>query len=90
MEYLTLLGYAVVQPDAPIFGEQGRMNDNYVHDLRNNLAAVIDHLDREGIIDRDRLGVGGHSYGAFRPSTPWCTRRSSRPASRATATTTAR
>jgi dipeptidyl aminopeptidase/acylaminoacyl peptidase len=65
MEYLTLLGYAVVQPDAPIFGEQGRMNDNYVHDLRNNLAAVIDHLDREGIIDRDRLGIGGHSYGAF-------------------------
>jgi dipeptidyl aminopeptidase/acylaminoacyl peptidase len=26
---------------------------------------VIDHLDREGVIDRDRLGVGGHSYGAF-------------------------
>ncbi|CAN5759147.1 S9 family peptidase [soil metagenome] len=65
MELLTMLGYAVVQPDAPITGAQGRMNDNYVHDLRNNLAAVIDHLDREGIIDRDRLGVGGHSYGAF-------------------------
>jgi dipeptidyl aminopeptidase/acylaminoacyl peptidase len=65
MEFLTLAGYAVIQPDAPITGEQGRMNDNYVHDLRNNLAAVIDHLDREGIIDRDRLGIGGHSYGAF-------------------------
>jgi dipeptidyl aminopeptidase/acylaminoacyl peptidase len=65
MELLTLVGYAVVQPDAPIMGETGRMNDNYVHDLRNNLAAVIDHLDREGIIDRHRLGVGGHSYGAF-------------------------
>jgi len=65
MEFLTLLGYAVVQPDAPITGAEGRMNDNYVHDLRNNLAAVIDHLDREGVIDRDRLGIGGHSYGAF-------------------------
>jgi dipeptidyl aminopeptidase/acylaminoacyl peptidase len=65
MEFLTLLGYAVVQPDAPIMGESGRMNDNYVHDLRNNLAAVIDHLDREGVIDRERLGIGGHSYGAF-------------------------
>lgn len=65
MELLTLLGYAVVQPDAPITGPQGRMNDNYVHDLRNNLLAVIDHLDREGIIDRERLGIGGHSYGAF-------------------------
>jgi dipeptidyl aminopeptidase/acylaminoacyl peptidase len=65
MEFLTLQGYAVVQPDAPIIGSSGRMNDNYEHDLRNNLAAVIDQLDREGIIDRDRLAVGGHSYGAF-------------------------
>ncbi len=65
MEILTLRGYAVIQPDAPIVGESGRMNDNYEHDLRNNLAAVIDLLDREGIIDRHRLGIGGHSYGAF-------------------------
>jgi dipeptidyl aminopeptidase/acylaminoacyl peptidase len=41
------------------------MNDNYENDLRNNLAATIDHLDKEGIIDRERLAVGGHSYGAF-------------------------
>jgi dipeptidyl aminopeptidase/acylaminoacyl peptidase len=65
MDFMTMAGYAVVQPDAPIIGESGRMNDNYEHDLRNNLAAVIDHLDQEGIIDRNRLGVGGHSYGAF-------------------------
>lgn len=65
MEYLARLGYAVVEPDAPIVGDQGRMNDNYEHDLRNNLAAVIDHLDEQGIIDRKRLGLGGHSYGAF-------------------------
>jgi dipeptidyl aminopeptidase/acylaminoacyl peptidase len=65
MEFLTMEGYAVIQPDAPIIGASGRMNDNYEHDLRNNLAAVIDHLDEEGIIDRNRLGVGGHSYGAF-------------------------
>ncbi len=62
---LTLHGYAVVEPDAPIIGPQGRMNDNYITDLRNNLSAVIDLLDREGIIDRDRLGIGGHSYGGF-------------------------
>lgn len=65
MDFLTMEGYAVVVPDAPIIGESGRMNDNYEHDLRNNLAATIDHLDREGYIDRNRLGVGGHSYGAF-------------------------
>ena len=63
--YMITQGYAVVEPDAPIFGEPGRMNDNYVPDLRNNLAAVIDELDRRGIIDRQRLGLGGHSYGAF-------------------------
>ena len=65
MEILIRAGYVVIQPDAPIVGESGRMNDNYVHDLRNNLAAVIDFLDDEGLIDRHRLGLGGHSYGAF-------------------------
>lgn len=65
MEILTRAGYAVIEPDAPIIGPAGRMNDFYVPDLRNNLAAVIDELDRQGIIDRARLGLGGHSYGAF-------------------------
>jgi dipeptidyl aminopeptidase/acylaminoacyl peptidase len=65
MEFFTRLGYAVVEPDAPIVGQQGAMNDNYVHDLRNNLAAVIDELDRRGLADRGRLAIGGHSYGAF-------------------------
>lgn len=65
MQYLVRMGYAVVQPDAPIVGKAGQMNNNYEHDLRNNLAAVIDELDRRGIIDRQRLGIGGHSYGAF-------------------------
>ncbi|HYC50284.1 MAG TPA: prolyl oligopeptidase family serine peptidase [Gemmatimonadaceae bacterium] len=65
MVYMITQGYAVVEPDAPIFGEPGRMNDNYVPDLRNNLAAVIDELDSRGIIDRQRLALGGHSYGAF-------------------------
>jgi dipeptidyl aminopeptidase/acylaminoacyl peptidase len=65
MEILTRAGYAVIEPDAPIIGPAGRMNDFYVPDLRNNLSAVIDELDRQGIIDRSRLGLGGHSYGAF-------------------------
>ncbi len=65
MEFFTRLGYAVVEPDAPIVGAAGAMNDNYVHDLRNNLAAVIDELDKRGFADRTRLAIGGHSYGAF-------------------------
>ncbi len=65
MDILTKLGYAVVEPDAPIVGENGRMNDNYVSDLRNNLTAVIDTLVSQGYVDRNRIGIGGHSYGAF-------------------------
>lgn len=65
IEYLVTQGYAVANFDPPIMGESGRMNDNYVADLRMNLYAVIDELDRQGWIDRTRLGIGGHSYGAF-------------------------
>jgi dipeptidyl aminopeptidase/acylaminoacyl peptidase len=65
MDFLVLEGYAVVEPDAPIVGAAGRMNDNYENDLRNSLAAAIDELDKQGMIDRNRLAVGGHSYGAF-------------------------
>ncbi|MBX3119970.1 MAG: S9 family peptidase [Fimbriimonadaceae bacterium] len=65
VEYLTTLGYVIVEPDCPIVGPQNRINDFYLSDLRNNLSATIDELDKRGLIDRDRLGIGGHSYGAF-------------------------
>ncbi|MFN0180821.1 MAG: S9 family peptidase [Gemmatimonadales bacterium] len=65
IQFLARAGYAVVEPDAPIVGATGQMNNNYEHDLRNNLAAVIDEVDRRGIVDRTRIGIGGHSYGAF-------------------------
>lgn len=62
---LIRAGYVVVEPDCPIVGPAGRMNDGYVSQLRNNLSAVIDELDRRNWVDRQRLGIGGHSYGAF-------------------------
>jgi len=65
MEFFVRLGYAVIEPDAPIVGPQGQMNNNYVNDLRNDLAATIDELDRRALVDRSRLAIGGHSYGAF-------------------------
>lgn len=64
-DYLVVLGYAVVEPDCPIVGPTGRMNDLYAMNLRLNLAATIDELERRGISDRDKLAIGGHSYGAF-------------------------
>jgi dipeptidyl aminopeptidase/acylaminoacyl peptidase len=58
-------GYAYVEPDIPIYGDSGRMNDNYTRDLKEGLDAVIDALVDSGFVDRDRMGIGGHSYGAF-------------------------
>ena len=65
MRHLTQLGYVVIEPDLPIVGPEGTMNNNYVPDLRNGLWAVIDAMDKRQLIDRDRLAIGGHSYGAF-------------------------
>jgi dipeptidyl aminopeptidase/acylaminoacyl peptidase len=65
VEFFVRQGYAVVEPDTPIVGAQGQMNNNYVNDLRNDLAATIDELDRRQLVDRSRLAIGGHSYGAF-------------------------
>jgi dipeptidyl aminopeptidase/acylaminoacyl peptidase len=58
-------GYALLEPDSPIMGDTGRMNDNYIQDLRENLDAVLDAAVEAGYVDRDRMGLGGHSYGAF-------------------------
>jgi dipeptidyl aminopeptidase/acylaminoacyl peptidase len=58
-------GYALIEPDSPILGDSGRMNDNYTRDLKENLDAVIDAVVEAGFVDRDHMGLGGHSYGAF-------------------------
>ncbi len=58
-------GYAVIEPDIPIWGDSGRMNDNYTRDLKENLDAVVDAVVEAGFVDRNKMGIGGHSYGAF-------------------------
>jgi dipeptidyl aminopeptidase/acylaminoacyl peptidase len=58
-------GYALVTPDIPIFGDSGRMNDNFTRDLPENLDAVLDAVVDSGFVDRAHVGIGGHSYGAF-------------------------
>jgi dipeptidyl aminopeptidase/acylaminoacyl peptidase len=62
---LLRAGYILVEPDCPIVGPPTRKNDAYVPQLRNNLSAVIDELERRGYADRSKLAIGGHSYGAF-------------------------
>ncbi len=58
-------GYALIEPDIPIFGDSGKMNDNYTRDLKENLDAVLDAVVDAGFVDRTKMGIGGHSYGAF-------------------------
>ena len=58
-------GYTFIEPDLPIYGDSGRMNDNYTRDLKENLDAVVDAMVDSGFVARDKFGIGGHSYGAF-------------------------
>jgi dipeptidyl aminopeptidase/acylaminoacyl peptidase len=60
-EVLTTQGYAVVKPDLAIVGT----NDKYVEELRRSAQAAVEECVRRGFTDRNRIGVGGHSYGAF-------------------------
>jgi len=58
-------GYAVITPDIPIIGKGDTYNNNYVAHLVDSMYAAIRKVDELGFVDVDRLGHGGHSYGAF-------------------------
>ncbi len=65
--YWVLRGYAVLDDTAfPIVGEgDEEPNDSFRKQLVANAKAAIDAVDDMGYVDRERVGVGGHSYGAF-------------------------
>jgi len=60
-------GYAVVEGfSVPIVGEgEAEPNDTYIPQLVASAEAAIEEVVRRGVADRDRIAVGGHSYGAF-------------------------
>ena len=65
--YWVTKGYAVLDDAAfPIIGE-GAMepNDNFLEQLVDNAEAAINAVDNLGYIDKSKVAVGGHSYGAF-------------------------
>lgn len=61
------MGYAILDnASIPIVGEGDREpNDTYVEQLVASAKAAIDEGVRLGVVDSSRVGVGGHSYGAF-------------------------
>ena len=59
-------GYAIFDnPTMPIIGPGETANDTYVEQLVASAQAAVDKVVEMGVADRDRIGVGGHSYGAF-------------------------
>lgn len=65
--YWVTKGYVVLANAAfPIVGEADtEPNDSFRTQLVANAAAAIAAVDNMGYIDRKRVAVGGHSYGAF-------------------------
>ncbi|RYE03342.1 MAG: S9 family peptidase, partial [Sphingobacteriaceae bacterium] len=60
-------GYAVLDnAEMPIVAKDGKKpNDTFVEQLQLNAEAAINKLAEMGVGDRNRIAVGGHSYGAF-------------------------
>lgn len=65
--YWVTKGYVVLDDASfPIIGEGTKEpNDNFIEQLVANGRAAIDAVDQLGYIDRTKVAVGGHSYGAF-------------------------
>ncbi len=65
--FLLTQGYGVMDnPTMPIVARDGKEpNDTYVEQLVSSARAAVDELVALGVGDRDRVAVGGHSYGAF-------------------------
>jgi len=67
MIYWVTKGYVVLDDASfPIVGEgKNEPNDSFREQLVSNAEAAINAVDELGYIDRNRVAVGGHSYGAF-------------------------
>ena len=65
--YWVTKGYVILDDASfPIVGEgDEEPNDTFIKQLVSNAKAAIDAVDDLGYIDRNKVAVGGHSYGAF-------------------------
>jgi dipeptidyl aminopeptidase/acylaminoacyl peptidase len=64
--FFVTQGYAVLMDATmPVVGDPETMNDTFVEQIVAAAKAAIDVVDSMSIIDRHRVVVGGHSYGAF-------------------------
>jgi dipeptidyl aminopeptidase/acylaminoacyl peptidase len=64
--FFALHGYAVLDnAGMPVVGNIRTVNDTFVEQIVADAKAAIDKAVEMGVTDRNRVGVGGHSYGAF-------------------------
>jgi dipeptidyl aminopeptidase/acylaminoacyl peptidase len=64
--YFLLLGYAVIDdPALPVVGDTNKIYDTYLEQLIAGARAAVDKAVSIGVVDRDRIGVMGHSHGAL-------------------------
>jgi dipeptidyl aminopeptidase/acylaminoacyl peptidase len=64
--FLLFAGYAILEAAMPIVGSggSGAVNGFHIEQLTMNARAAIEKVVQLGLIDPERVGVGGHSYGA--------------------------
>lgn len=64
--FFLLQGYAVLDNTTmPVVGDPETVNNTYVEQIVMSAKAAIDKASEMGVTDPERVGVGGHSYGAF-------------------------
>jgi dipeptidyl aminopeptidase/acylaminoacyl peptidase len=64
--FFLLQGYAVLDnATMPVVGDPLTVNDTYVDQIVSSARAAIEKGVQMGVVDPERVGVGGHSYGAF-------------------------
>jgi dipeptidyl aminopeptidase/acylaminoacyl peptidase len=64
--FLLTQGYAILDnATMPVIGDPETMNNTYVEQIVASAKAAIDKAAEMGVTDPNRVGVGGHSYGAF-------------------------
>ena len=64
--FFLMQGYAVMDDATmPIVGDPETANDTFLEQIADSAQAAIDFAVERGVADRARVGVGGHSYGAF-------------------------
>ena len=65
--FYALHGYAVLDnAGMPVIGsDPNTVNDTYLEQIVMDAKAAIDKATEMGVTDPTRVGVGGHSYGAF-------------------------